>query len=75
MSPLLLLLVLALAMATACAGATWRLARCLHTERAHARNLHAQLQRTRAEAARRDVVAKIWHELRTPLATITLPVE
>jgi signal transduction histidine kinase len=74
MTLLLLLLVLALA-AMACAVATWRLLRCLDTERAQAHDLHAELERTRAEAARRDVVANIWHELRTPLASIKLLVE
>jgi two-component system, OmpR family, phosphate regulon sensor histidine kinase PhoR len=80
MTPLLLFLVLALAAATACAAATWRLSRCLHTERAYAHDLHAQLQRTRAEAARletarRDFVANVSHELRTPLASIKLLVD
>ena len=80
MTPLLLHLVLAFAAATACAVATWRLSRCLHTERAHAHDLHAQLQRTQAEAARletarRDFVANISHELRTPLASIKLLVD
>jgi signal transduction histidine kinase len=74
MTPLLLLFVLALA-AMACAVATWRLFRCLDTERAQAHDLHAELERTRAEAARRDVVANIWHELRTPLGSIKLLVK
>ena len=74
MTLLLLLLVLALA-AMACAVATWRLFRCLDTERTQAHDLHAELERTRAEAARRDVVANIWHELRTPLASIKLLVD
>jgi two-component system phosphate regulon sensor histidine kinase PhoR len=80
MTPLLLVLVLALAAATVWAAATWRLSRCLHTERAHAHDLDAQLQRTRAEAARletarRDFVANVSHELRTPLASIKLLVD
>jgi two-component system phosphate regulon sensor histidine kinase PhoR len=58
----------------------WRLFRCLHTERARAHDLHAQLQRARAEAARletarRDFVANVSHELRTPLASIKLLVD
>jgi two-component system phosphate regulon sensor histidine kinase PhoR len=80
MTALLLFLVLALAATTVCAVAMWRLSRCLHTERAHAHDLHAQLQCVRAEAARletarRDFVANVSHELRTPLASIKLLVD